>query len=116
MRTLPWIVHLLAEGIAGALLLLRPRLFFSQASAAHEHLARTFGLAAITLALLSLPALRRAPAESLRWLARLLLFYHLGVLVLQTMRPMEGTPPWLAPGFHGLLALAFALQAFARKP
>ena len=85
MRTLPWIVHLLAEGIAGALLL-------------------------------SLPALRRAPAESLRWLARLLLFYHLGVLVLQTMRPMEGTPPWLAPGFHGLLALAFALQAFARKP
>lgn len=92
-------------------MLANPALMFPGAGAAVHKLARPFGLAALCLAALGWLTLRWPHSAAVRIAATVLSGYHGGIALLQIVQPMAGLPIWLAPLFHGLLALGFGRAA-----
>jgi hypothetical protein len=106
------ILHVVAELGAGSVLLVSPVLFAPTASSIdHQEALRGIGNGALSVALLGLALLtsgRSIDSALGRFGFAILAQYHLGVVILQLKHPLLGIPWWLAPGFHGVLLLAFA--------
>ena len=89
-----------------------PGAFGLPADATTSALARSFGVGAGSVGLLSLLLVRwgrgSAGAAGLLTLAA----YQSGILVTQILAPMPGVPVWLAPTFHGAFVVAFWVLAF----
>ena len=102
-------IHVLAEGIAGMILLLRPSMFDPDASFEHREAMRGFGNGAIAVGLVGVAILAKGekigPAADV--LYAIIATYHCVIVALQCRSPMKGAPVWLAPLFHGALASLF---------
>jgi hypothetical protein len=105
------ILHVLAELVAASVLLVAPSVFVPTAAHDHQEALRGIGNGALSIALLGVALLmsgRQIGTALGRCGFAILSQYHLGVVLLQLKHPMLGVPWWVAPGFHGLLLLAFA--------
>ena len=123
-------LHVLAELSAGLILLVAPQVFEPQAAFNQLEPMRGFGNGAVSVALVGMVLLWRAHRETRRIdtssgitsdgtvdsaLYGIIAQYHCGIAALQCRNPMKGVPVWLAPMFHGILALEFIRCAFQHR-
>lgn len=111
-------LHFLAEVVAGIILLFSPEIFETDADFDMREAMRGFGNGALCIALLAGVILWRSGGfpgrkEKTRTVASefllygLLAQYNIGIFALQIRNPMKNAPVWLAPLFHGSIALIF---------
>ena len=118
------LVHVVAEGIAGLVLVLSPSVFENDATFKHHEAMRGFGNGALSITLVGITVLAhkhfggqrghektRTELSLVAFLYATLVQYHLGIVWLQFRNPLPPpTPFWVAPLFHGTLALVFSYQ------
>jgi hypothetical protein len=98
-------IHVLAEIVAGTILLLKPSFFNPNATASHMETMRGVGNGALSIGVVGLALLNMDPRPT--FLFAVLAQYHSLVVWLQLREPMPNMPAWLPPLFHGLLAFYF---------
>ena len=102
------IINALVEGSVAVMMLYFPETFFPEPDPALFNLAKSFGVGASAITILSLILIRfRKSREAVMMGCTVLAFYHTGIAVLQVINPMQGMPAWVAPTFHGLLVAGF---------
>ena len=105
-------LHVLAELVAGSILLLQPRLFAADPDGVnHVEALRGIGNGALCVGVLGLCVFLSDRALRPQWAFATMALYHFGVVVLQLRHPLLGVPFWLAPLFHALLLARFAQAA-----
>ncbi len=114
-------LHVLAELVAGILLLFSPAVFLGDtATYGHLETARGFGNGAISIALLGAVLLFRHstwPDHGVVWGFAILAQYHAVIIVVQLREP-NYTPAMkaLVSTFHGLMSVVFAATASRALP
>ena len=108
-------LHALVELIAGGIMLVVPTVFFPKGSYDMLELARAFGVGAFSVGVLSVLMFRFRQRESMLMGYMILGLYQTGIMVLQIRHPMEGTPPWVAPVFHGFFVLSFTWLGYKSR-
>ena len=98
-------IHVLAELVAGTILLLKPSFFNPNATASHMETMRGIGNGALSIGVVGLALLNMDPRPT--FLFAVLAQYHSLVVWLQLREPMPNMPARLPPFFHGLLAFYF---------
>ncbi len=103
--------HALVELSVAGLMWSDPGAFGLPTDPTTAALARSFGVGAGSVGLLSLLLLRweRGPA-AVAGLATLAA-YQAGIFVTQLLNPMVGVPVWVAPVFHGAFVVSFVVLA-----
>ena len=108
--------HVLAELIAGTILLVQPLLFApSPDGVNHEEALRGIGNGAFCIGVVGACVLREKREKRPQWAFAAMALYHANVVVLQLRHPLLGVPYWLAPLFHGLLLARFVEVALRTK-
>ena len=109
------VLHIAAELISGAVLVLAPQLFVpGEISVDHTESLRGIGNGALSIGLLGLALLLSDESAGPWWAYAVVAQYHAGVVILQLKHPLLGLPYWLAPSFHGWLLLMFARMGWRR--
>ena len=109
--------HVIAEVIAGVILLIQPQLFAPNMDGKnHEEALRGIGNGAFCVGVIGLALLRQQDREKRpQWAFATMALYHAGVVALQLRHPLLGVPYWIAPLFHGLLLARFVQAALRTK-
>ena len=108
--------HVIAELIAGSILIFQPLLFAPAPDGIdHVEALRGIGNGAFCIGVLGVCLLVKEKEERPRFAFGVIGLYHFGVVVLQLRHPLLGVPYWLAPGFHGLLLLQFMRAAMSAR-
>ncbi len=110
------LLHALVELSVAVLMWAAPGVFFSSPTPELVALARSFGVGAGAVGLLSLLLVRQAGGPALRIGAITLAMYQAGIGVAQVLAPMPGVPAWVPVSFHAAFALAFAYIAARAEP
>ncbi|MDP2306938.1 MAG: hypothetical protein Q8P18_13015 [Pseudomonadota bacterium] len=110
------VAHAVIELSVAALMWASPSLFFPHPDAETIALARSFGVGAGAVGLLSVLLLRWGRGDAGLVGALTLAAYQLGICVSQVLHPMAGVPAWVPPVFHGAFVVSFlVLAARARR-
>jgi len=116
MRRAVLLLHALVELSVAALMWAAPRVFFPAPTPELVALARSFGVGAGAVGLLSLLLVRDPDGRTLRVGAITLAMYQSGIGLAQLLAPMPGVPAWVPVSFHAAFALAFAHMAIRAEP
>jgi len=105
------LTHALVELSVAALMWADPGAFGLPTDPTTAALARSFGVGAGSVGLLSLLLVRwwRGTAAVAGLLS--LAAYQAGIFVTQLLNPMVGVPVWVAPVFHGAFVVSFVVLA-----
>lgn len=111
LRVAVLLAHALVELAVAGMMWVAPAAFGLPTDPTTAALARSFGVGAGSVGLLSLLLLRwgRGTAAVAGFLT--LAAYQAGIFVTQLISPMAGMPVWVAPVFHGAFVVAFAALA-----
>ena len=110
------VAHAITELVVAALMWGAPSMFFPSPDAETVGLARSFGVGAGSVGVLSVLLVPWGRAEAGFVGALTLAAYQLGIFVTQLVRPMEGVPAWVPPAFHAAFVVSFCvLAARARR-
>jgi hypothetical protein len=101
------VFHALVELSVAVLMWARPESFFADPDAELRSLARSFGVGAGAVGILSLLLVRWGRGDAGFVGALTLAAYQAGICVSQVLTPMPGVPAWVPPVFHGALVLGF---------
>lgn len=105
------LTHAAIELSVTVLMWASPDVFFPHPDAETIALARSFGVGAGAVGLLSLLLLRWGRGEAGLAGALTLAAYQFGILVTQLLHPMPGVPAWVPPIFHAAFVVAFLVLA-----
>ncbi len=105
------VAHALVELAVAVLMWADPGVFGLPTDPTTAALARSFGVGAGSVGLLSLFLLRFGGGTGAAAGLLTLAGYQAGIFVTQLLDPMKGVPPWVGPVFHGLFVAAFLLLA-----
>ena len=111
LRPAVLLAHALTELSVAALMWFAPTVFFVDPDAETQALARSFGVGAGSVGILSLLLLRWGRGDAGFVGALTLAAYQAGIFVTQVQDPMAGMPVWVAPVFHGAFVAAFLYLA-----
>jgi hypothetical protein len=103
-----FLINAVIEGIFGAVALAVPAVVWAGGDALALSNGRSFGVAALSVAVLSALAARRAQEPAVRGLVLpVLVLWHLGLTAVLLVAALGGLAPPPVPVIHGLLAVTF---------
>jgi hypothetical protein len=113
--TIVLVLHALTELSVAVLMGFTPSVFFPTGGLELHELARSFGVGAGAVGVLSVLLLkwRDGDAGLIGFLT--LASYQAGILVNQLRYPMASVPAWVPPLFHGCFVLAFLWLAVSAR-
>jgi len=105
------VAHAVVELTVAVLMWASPTAFLPAPDAEMTALARSFGVGAGAVGVLSLLLVRWGRGEAGLVGALTLATYQLGIAVSQVLHPMPGVPAWVPPLFHGGFVTGFLVLA-----
>lgn len=106
--TILFFLNILFEGLAGLGLIIVPEMMIESSDTLSVSWARTYGVAALIMAILNILILqKRNEVVVLRVGLLIFVLFHIGISIAQGLAAIQGLSPLPVPILHGILAIAF---------